>query len=121
MDTLTLKKLRFHGYHGFYEEEREQGNAFEVDLIFNTDLQTAGSSDRLEDTIDYQQAVAIVRKVMEGPSCKLIETLTKTIGDRLFDTFSEAQGLRVAVRKLNPPLDIETAYSETQISWQRSS
>ena len=121
MDTLTLKELTFKGYHGYYEEERQEGNTFEVDLAFTTDLRIAGTSDRLEDTIDYQQAVATVRSIMEGPSVKLIETLTKQIGDQLFERFPQTQQLNVAVRKLHPPLDVETAYSETRMSWQRSS
>lgn len=120
MDTLTLKNLFFEAYHGFYEEERQQGNRFEVDLTFTADLRRAGESDRLEDTIDYQKAADIVQEVMEGPSQKLIETLTKQIGDQLFESFPQADQLQVAVRKLSPPLNIETAYSETRMSWQRS-
>lgn len=120
MATLTLKSLCFEAYHGFYEEERRQGNRFEVDLTFTADLRQAGDSDRLEDTIDYQKAADIVQKVMEGPSQKLIESLTKRIGDHLFESFPEAERLQVAVRKLMPPLDVETAYSETRMSWQRS-
>lgn len=120
MATLTLKSLYFEACHGFYEEERRRGNRFEVDLTFTADLRQAGDSDRLEDTIDYQKAAAIVQKVMEGPSQKLIETLAKRIGDLLFESFPEAKQLQVAVRKLAPPLDVETAYSETRMSWQRS-
>lgn len=121
MDTLTLKNLCFEAGHGLYEEERRQGNSFEVDLIFTADLRQAGESDRLEDTIDYQEAAAIVRRVMEGPSRKLIETLAKQMGDQLFESFPQAERLQVAVRKLGPPLNVETAYSETRMSWQRSS
>jgi dihydroneopterin aldolase len=120
MDTLTLKKLHFTAYHGFYEEERRKGNDFEVDLTFVGDLKSAGESDQLEDTIDYQQAEQIVKEVMEGPSRKLIETLAKNIGDQLFSRLEQAHSLQVAVRKLSPPLDVETAYSEIQMTWQRS-
>ncbi|MCW9707466.1 dihydroneopterin aldolase [Fodinibius salsisoli] len=120
MDTLTLKKLHFTAYHGFYEKERQEGNEFEVDLVFSAYLKTAGESDQLDDTIDYQQVVQIVQDIMEGPPQKLIETLTKRIGDQLFERFEQAQTLEVAVRKLNPPLDVETAYSETRMTWQRS-
>ena len=119
METLTLKSLSFKGYHGYYEEEREQGNDFEVDIIFSADLRNAGETDQLEDTIDYQEVLTIIKKVMDGPSLKLIETLAKRIGDQLFDTFPNVASLEVSVRKLAPPLDVETAYSEITMQWQR--
>lgn len=119
METLTLKSLCFKGYHGYYEAEREQGNNFEVDVIFWADLRKAGKTDQLKDTIDYQKALAIIKKVMDGPSLKLIETLAKRIGDQLFDQFSNVESLKVSVRKLYPPLDVETAYSEITMQWQR--
>jgi dihydroneopterin aldolase len=119
METLTLKGLRFRAYHGYYDEERQEGNDFEVDLTFSADLRKAGDNDNLEDTIDYQEAAEIVKSVMDGPSLKLIEALTKRIGDQLFEVFPEAQKLEVAVRKLHPPLETETDYSEIRMSWQR--
>lgn len=119
METLTLKSLRFKGYHGYYEKEREQGNNFEVDVIFSADFRKAGDTDQLEDTIDYQEVLAVISKVMNGPSIKLIETLAKRIGDQLFDQFTTVTSLEVSVRKLTPPLDVETAYSEVTMQWQR--
>lgn len=119
METLTLKQLRFRGFHGYYPEEREEGNDFEVDLIFSADLKKAGDSDKLSDTIDYQEVIGKVKGIMNGPSVKLIETLAKRIGDHLFDHFEQLQSLEVAVRKLHPPLDVETAYSEIRMQWQR--
>ncbi len=119
METLTLKSLSFKGYHGYYEEERKQGNDFEVDIIFSADLRKAGETDQLEDTIDYQKVLGTIKKVMNGPSLKLIETLTKKIGDQLFEQFPTVASLKVSVRKLHPPLDVETAYSEITMQWQR--
>lgn len=121
MDTLTLKNIRIKGKHGFYEKERKDENNFEVDLIFTADLQKAAESDRLEDTIDYQQAISVVHDIIKGPSQKLIESLTKEIGDQLFSRFPQVEKLKVAVRKLHPPVDTETDYSEISMSWQRSS
>jgi len=119
METLTLKDLQFRAGHGYYEKERREGNDFEVDLIFTADLRLAGSSDALTDTIDYQQVVDMVASVMNGPSVKLIETLAKRIGDKIFDSFSGIQTLDMIVRKLHPPLNIQTAYSEIRISWPK--
>jgi dihydroneopterin aldolase len=119
MDRLTLKGLQFRAYHGYHQWEREEGNDFEVDLIFLANLQLAGERDSLGDTIDYQKAESIVRSVMEGKSVKLIETLAKRMGDELFRSFPKADRLEVAVRKLSPPLKTETAHSEICMQWQR--
>lgn len=119
METLTLKGLSFRAYHGYHEWERQEGNDFEVDLTFTASLRKAGESDQLNDTIDYQQVTQTVAGVMNGPPVKLIETLAKRIGDTLFDTFSQVHKLEVAVRKLHPPLDVETDHSEIRMSWQR--
>ena len=119
MDKLTLKGLSYHGKHGYYEEERIEGNDFEVDLIFYADFSEAGKSDELNETIDYQKAEERVRAVMEGPSVKLIETLAHRIGEELFREFEAVQKLEVKVRKLHPPLPANTEYSEVQMTWQR--
>lgn len=119
MDKLTLKGLSYHAKHGYYEEERVEGNDFEVDLIFHTNLSEAGRSDDLDITVDYQKAEEHVRALMEGSSVKLIETLTHRIGEKLFHEFKDANKLEVKVRKLNPPLPTNTEYSEVHMTWQR--
>lgn len=119
MDTLTLKGLSFTANHGFYEEEREHGNDFEVDLVFQTNLRKAAQHDDLSLTIDYQKAETIVKEIMHGPSVKLIETLCHQIGNAIFKEFDSVAKLDVSVRKLNPPLQTNTNYSEVSMSWQR--
>ena len=119
MSRLTLKSLRFHALHGYYEEERIEGNDFEVDLVFYADLSEAGRSDDLGLTIDYQKAESVVYEIMEGPSVKLIETLTLRIGEQLFETFPVLQKLEVSVRKLHPPIETDAEYSEVQMTWKR--
>ncbi len=119
MDTLILNGLQYRAYHGFHEEERAQGNNFEVDLVFKLNLRKAGNNDDLSQTVNYEKAEAAVREIMEGPSKKLIETLTLNIGETLFGRFTEVNHLEVCVRKLDPPLQTKTNYSEVTMSWQR--
>lgn len=119
MDSLILKGLSFHALHGYYERERIEGNDFEVDLVFYADLSKAARNDDLSETVDYQKAEQLVKDIMEGPSRKLIETLTHKIGEQLFGTFQNLHKLEVSVRKLHPPLETETEYSEVRMTWQR--
>lgn len=119
MDTLSLKALRYEAPHGFYEEERRRGNTFEVDLVFEGDFREAGRTDDLEHALDYQQAEAAVRAVMEGPSVRLLETLALRIGERLAEQHPQASRIEVAVRKMSPPLPAETSHSEIRMAWKR--
>lgn len=90
-----------------------------MDLTFGLDLKPAAASDDLAKAVDYQAAEQIVKSTMHGPSVKLIETLTHRIGEELFQSFQEVQYLEVRVRKLDPPLETSTAYSEVRMTWQR--
>lgn len=118
MDKLVLKGLRFHGLHGVYEEEKIIGNTFEVDLTFSLSLQEAAENDDLKHTIDYAKARTIVANIMENNSLNLIETLCLKIGSQLFKEL-QAQEIEVKVRKMNPPMDGETEFSEVTMQWPR--
>lgn len=111
--------MQYHAGHGVYEKEREEGNDFEVDLIFKADLKSAGLDDDLTETIDYEQAEQIVREVMEGPPVQLLETLAGSIGTQLFTRFKQANTLEVRIRKMHPPLATPTKYSQISCSWTR--
>lgn len=119
MDVLRLKGLKFRGLHGFYDEERQKGNDFEVDLTFHQSLQKAAESDNLEDTLDYQKAYEAVKNVMEGPSVKLIEHLAFLIGQNILEHLDSNSKFDITVRKLNPPLPTEIDFSEVTLSWPR--
>lgn len=119
MDTLVIKGLKYHALHGVYEEEKRDGNHFEIDLEFLADLSGSATSDDLNDTIDYVRAQDIVGKVMNGPSINLIETLLYKIGEALFDEFSQASQLTVTLRKLNPPVPVPPDYAQVTKTWLR--
>tara|TARA_R110000868_G_scaffold235273_3_gene489043 strand:- start:13912 stop:14274 length:363 start_codon:yes stop_codon:yes gene_type:complete len=119
MDKLVLKGLKFRGLHGYFENERIEGNDFEVDVTFSTSLSEAGKTDDLSKTIDYSKAQEIISSVMEGESKKLIETLTFLIGQKLYTYFAFVESIKVSVRKLHPPMPGETEYSEVTMSWPR--
>lgn len=54
-DKLILRGLKFHGFHGVKPEERALGQKFLIDVDAWMDLQAAGKSDCLSDTISYTE------------------------------------------------------------------
>ena len=102
MDILRLKNMRFYAYHGVLPEEKRLGQWFEVDLEVKTDLQKAGLSDQLEDTLDYSRLLKLVQEVVTEEKFNLIEALAERIAQKIAESFP-ARDLTVRVRKPNPP------------------
>jgi len=106
MDTMTLKAMRFFGYHGVYAEENKLGQKFQVELVLKLDLSKAAAEDDLEATINYAELHAVTKSIVEGPPFKLIEALAGAIATRLLQSYTNLNEVTVRVTKPNPPFDI---------------
>ena len=99
MDRILLEGMSFQGRHGVRPAEREQPQEFKVDVEIDCDLSEPGSSDRIEDTVDYRQVRAIAKAVIEGDSQKLLETLAARIADQVL-TLQRVAGVSVRISKV---------------------
>ncbi|HUQ22769.1 MAG TPA: dihydroneopterin aldolase [Gaiellaceae bacterium] len=103
---VELRGLELHGKHGALEWEREQGQRF----LFDVELEVgeAGSSDRLEDAVDYRDVAACVREVSDSRAYRLLEALATALADELLARFA-VERVSVRVRKpevvLDPPVE----------------
>ncbi|MCX6993828.1 MAG: dihydroneopterin aldolase [Kiritimatiellaeota bacterium] len=79
MDQIHIRQLKLSVVIGVYPCERKAPQAVIVDLALHTDLQVAGRSDRLTDTIDYAELVARIRKAAAKSRCQLLEALAEHI------------------------------------------
>ncbi|MBP5538501.1 MAG: dihydroneopterin aldolase [Bacteroidales bacterium] len=99
---LGLEGMVFHAFHGCFEQERQEGATYRVDLTVRLDMSRAVESDALEDTVDVQRLYDIVAAQMAIPR-NLIEAVAGAIlsGVRALPGILEAE---VTVRKCAPPL-----------------
>ncbi|TYZ26709.1 dihydroneopterin aldolase [Selenomonas caprae] len=104
MDKIKLTGLEFYGYHGCLPEEREQGQPFYIDLTMYADLQPAGVSDDLAQTINYAEVYATVKAIVEGDPCQLIETVGERVATAVLQGYAKVQKVRVTVHKPQAPL-----------------
>lgn len=100
-----MEGMAFFGRHGVFPAERELGARFTVDVELSGDLAQASRSDRLEDTIDYTRAYDLVKEVVEGEPCHLLEAVAGRIADRLLQ-LPRVERATVRVHK-RPPLEGE--------------
>ena len=96
MITVEVRDLRISGHHGVHEDERERGQ----DFLFDVELEVGerGTSDRLEDAVDYVEVARAVREVSDGRQYVLLEALASAVADELERRFSPER-IRVRVRK----------------------
>jgi dihydroneopterin aldolase len=104
MEKIILEGLEFYAYHGCFKEEQLIGGKYIVDLELSLDLSKAVISDNLEDTINYSEVYNITKLEMEKPS-KLVEHIAGRIADRLFEAFSNLDGVVIKLSKMNPPVN----------------
>jgi len=103
-DRINLSGMRFHAFHGCLEQERLQGNEFQVDLECRLDLSRAAESDVLADSVDYSELYRIVSDEMERPS-RLLEHVAGRIGGIIRERYPQIRSCSVTVTKFNPPYD----------------
>jgi dihydroneopterin aldolase len=103
MGTIVIAGLRELGVHGVLPEEQTRPQPFEVDVELDVDLATAGTSDRLDDTVDYSAVSEAVSRVVKNERYHLLERLATRIGE-VCKTDARVQAVTVTVRKLHPPV-----------------
>lgn len=103
MDSIQVSGIRAYGYVGYLPEERVLGQWFEVDLTLWVDLVPAGKSDNIEDTLDYREAIAIVKQQITTAKFDLVEKLVSAIADEILSLDKVSQ-VRVKLSKPAAPI-----------------
>lgn len=103
-DQIIVEGMVFYGYHGVHPEERKLGQRFVVDLEITCNLQPAGRSDALDDTVSYSDLYRITREVVEGEPRALIEAVAESIASEILAAFPMVTAVTVAVWKPEAPI-----------------
>ena len=93
---VELRGLELYGYHGVHDYEREQGQRFLYDV--ELEVGERGTSDRLEDAVDYVEVARAVQAVSDAGRYALLEALASEVADELERRFSPER-MVVRVRK----------------------
>lgn len=121
-DRILLEGMIFYGRHGTLAAERDLGQPFVVDMELSLDLQSAGLSDDLEQTVDYSEAHRRAKEIVEGPPVNLTETVAERIAGAVLEDHPTVEAVRVKVTKPNVRLgDTVLAGSAVEIRRRRSS
>jgi dihydroneopterin aldolase len=115
-DRIELRGLRALGSHGVLAEERARPQPFEVDLDVVADLEPAGRSDDLAQTVDYAVLADAAARVVTGERHALLERLAERIAEEVRRADPRVVSVTVAVRKLRPPVAVDLASAGVRIT-----
>lgn len=107
MLTISLHGIKLHAKVGLYAEEKITGNDFEIDIDVHVKTNSTDALPFIDYSIFHQIVLEEFNK--EG---ELIETFVKHIHAAIKEKFIEADKVRVAIRKMNPPLEGDVWYSQ---------
>ncbi|MFC0046584.1 dihydroneopterin aldolase [Metabacillus iocasae] len=118
MDKIFVHNMKFYGYHGVFAEENKLGQRFNVDLTVELDLQKAGETDDLAQTVSYADLYNTCQSIVEGKTFKLVESIAETIAQEILSGYLLIQSCTVKVYKPDPP--IRGHYDSVAVEIKRS-
>jgi 7,8-dihydroneopterin aldolase/epimerase/oxygenase len=98
MDRIFISALAVEAVIGIYDWEREVKQRLEIDLEIWKDLEAAGRSDAIEDTLNYKSVAKRVLAFVESSRFRLVEALAGEIAGTVLDEF-QVERVRVTVHK----------------------
>lgn len=96
---IFIQGLSIDALIGVCDSERTQRQPLVFDVVLGCELETAGASDRLADSIDYAEVTAVIREFVESRADLLLERLAFELCNLLLARFGPS---RVELRVSKP-------------------
>ena len=116
MDCIRIINLKIPGRHGVYEFEKEKDGLFELDVELFLDLKSAGKSDDLFKTVNYDEAVGIITDVFNSKDRNLIESVAEDIARELLSKYAIN---KVIIRIRKPHAPISANFDTVEVELER--
>ncbi|MCQ2516176.1 MAG: 2-amino-4-hydroxy-6-hydroxymethyldihydropteridine diphosphokinase [Saccharofermentans sp.] len=119
MHHIVMRNMKFYGYHGCLDFEKENGQWFIITVDIACPFLPGSVTDELNGTINYADAFERIKKIATEYKFNLIEKLASEIGRCILKNYSLASEVTVTVHKPNAPVDGEFECMETSINLKR--
>lgn len=100
---IFIEGLEVYGHHGVGQEEKVLGQRLLYDVRLTLEDCEAAFSDRVEDTIDYTEVLAVISEVVAEKSYSLLERLAQVTAEAILRRFA-VDTVWVQVTKPRPPV-----------------
>jgi dihydroneopterin aldolase len=99
MDAIQIRDLRVETLIGIHKRERHVAQTVSIDLEIGLPGTAVFKSDKVADTIDYEQVALKIRALAADGHYRLVETLAERIARLLLEEFG-APWVKVSVAKI---------------------
>ena len=99
MDAIVIRDLRVEALIGIHRRERHVTQTLSIDLEIGLPSETVFASDKVSDTIDYEQVALRIRALAASGHFRLVETFADRIARLLLQDFG-APWAKVSVAKM---------------------
>jgi dihydroneopterin aldolase len=99
MDSILVRDLRVEVLIGIHKRERYVPQTVSIDLDIGLPGTTVFASDKVADTIDYEQVALKIKALASSGHFRLVETLADRIAKLLTEEF-KAPWVKVSVAKI---------------------
>jgi 7,8-dihydroneopterin aldolase/epimerase/oxygenase len=99
MDAVIIRDLRVEARIGIHKRERHIEQTVSIDLDIGLPGDAVFASDKVADTVDYEQAANAIRALAQSQHFRLVETLADRIAMVLTADFG-APWVKVSVAKI---------------------
>jgi dihydroneopterin aldolase len=103
-DRIFINGLSLHAYHGVMAYEAKVGQTFTIDLLLDIDLAAAAKSDKVADTVSYDQVVAVAAETFTAQKFKLIEAAAGKVADAVLAKCARVRAIEVTIHKPHAPI-----------------
>jgi dihydroneopterin aldolase len=117
-DVIFITGLALHAYHGVMPHEAKVGQTFKLDIALDIDLQGATRSDRLANTVSYDQVVNVASEAFCAKRYRLIEAAAGAAADAILARFPRVSGVRITIHKPHAP--VAATFDDVGVSINRA-
>ena len=103
-DSIFVKGLTLHAYHGVMSHEAKVGQTFTIDLKLEIDLAAAARSDKVVDTVSYDKVVECASTAFCAQKYRLIEAAAGSVADAVLAGFPRVRTVTVTIHKPHAPI-----------------
>ena len=103
-DSIYVSGLALHAFHGVMDHEASVGQTFYIDMVLDIDLTQASRSDKIADTVGYDQVVDVASQTFCARRYRLVEAAAGATADAILSTFPAVISIRVTVHKPHAPI-----------------